>query len=81
MRKIVVAGLLALLTTSAGAQVSNEKWNEESCAQAMLGFKNPDDLSQKVAEYRAKIAGGDKSQETEDVLIFYRDLEWYCLKL
>jgi hypothetical protein len=80
MSKIVFAGLLALLATTALAQTSNGKWNEESCGRAMLGFKTPDDLSAKVAEYRAKIAGGDKSQAIEDALIFYRDIEWYCFK-
>jgi hypothetical protein len=80
MRKLVFAGLLVLIATSATAGMSNEKWNAESCAQAMLGFKGSDDLKAKVAEYRSRIAAGDKSQETEDALIFYRDIEWYCLE-
>lgn len=52
----------------------------ERANRQWLGFKDPDELRGKVAEFREKIASGDKLQETEDALIFYRDIEWYCLK-
>ncbi len=80
MRKLIFGSSLTLIAGFATAALSNDKWNEETCAQVMLGFKGPDYLKAKVAEYKGKIASGDKSQETEDALIFYRDIEWYCLK-
>ena len=65
---------------ASNSAMSSGKWNEKTCAQVMLGFKGPDDIKAKVTEYKSKITAGDKSQETGDALIFYRDIEWYCLR-
>jgi hypothetical protein len=80
MIRPIFGSVVALIVGFATAARSNDKWTEETCAQGLLGFKGPDDLRAKVVEYKDKVAAGDKSQETEDALIFYRDIEWYCLK-
>lgn len=81
MRTAIILGSIILaFATSATANVQNEQWNDETCKQALLGFKDQDALSQTVKDLRNKISAGDKSSETFDMLSFYRDIEWYCLK-
>lgn len=71
---------LALLGAGVNASAQTMQWNEETCRQVMLGFKDAAEVSEKVLELRAKTKAGDKTQETEDTLVFYRDIEWYCLE-
>jgi hypothetical protein len=81
MRKIIVLASLSIaFATTTAAQAQNGEWNEQTCKQAMLGFKDEDALRQNVKDLREKIAQGDKTEETFSILSYYRDVEWYCLE-
>jgi hypothetical protein len=59
MRTHSVFMALPLVLTATLAMAQSMQWDEESCRQVMLGYKDGAEVSQKVAEYREKIKAGD----------------------